>query len=285
MVAGVNRLRVPEYGRTAVMGVVNVTPDSFSDGGQHFDLDEAIAHGRALAAEGADIVDVGGESTRPGADRVGPEEELRRVLPVVTSLSQDGILVSIDTMRHETAAAAIEAGARIVNDVSGGRADPLLPKVAGEAGLPYVVMHWRGQSADMQSKAVYADVVAEVCAELAVQRDAVVAAGVDPGAVIVDPGIGFAKQAEHNWTLLAHLDALAVLGHPVLIGASRKSFLGRLLAGPGGEPRPTGGRDAATAAITALAADAGLWGVRVHDVAPSADAVRVVAAIRQGGRR
>jgi dihydropteroate synthase len=271
---------VPDFGRTAVMGVINVTPDSFSDGGLHFDIDRAIAHGHQLAADGADIVDVGGESTRPGADRVDPDEELRRVIPVVQALSSSGILVSIDTMRHETAAAALEAGARLINDVSGGSADPLLPKVAAEVQLPYVVMHWRGHSADMMAKATYSDVVADVCAELSAQRDAVVAAGVDPGHVILDPGLGFAKQAAHNWALLAHLDALQALGHPVLIGASRKSFLGHLLADQEERARPTDGREDATTAITALAATAGVWGVRVHEARPSADAVRVAQAIK-----
>jgi dihydropteroate synthase len=275
---------VPDFGRTAVLGVVNVTPDSFSDGGLHYDLDRAIAHGFELVAEGADIVDVGGESTRPGAERVSLDEELRRVVPVVTALAEAGVYVSIDTMRHETAAAALDAGARMVNDVSGGRSDEALPKVVAEAGVPYVVMHWRGHSADMQSKAVYDDVVAEVCAELVAQRDAVTAAGVDPASVILDPGIGFAKLAAHNWALLAHLDALVALGHPVLVGASRKSFLGRLLANADGTNRATSGRDDATAAITALAAAAGVWGVRVHAVRASADAVRVAAAIHDAGR-
>jgi dihydropteroate synthase len=206
------------------------------------------------------------------------------VVPVVTALAEAGVYVSIDTMRHETAAAALDAGARMVNDVSGGRSDEALPKVVAEAGVPYVVMHWRGHSADMQSKAVYDDVVAEVCAELVAQRDAVTAAGVDPASVILDPGIGFAKLAAHNWALLAHLDALVALGHPVLVGASRKSFLGRLLANADGTNRATSGRDDATAAITALAAAAGVWGVRVHAVRASADAVRVAAAIHDAGR-
>jgi dihydropteroate synthase len=263
------------------MGVVNVTPDSFSESGAHFDTDVAISHGLALAASGADILDVGGESTRPGAARVEAAEELRRVLPVVSALSAEGLLVSIDTMRRETAAAALDAGARIVNDVSGGLADPELPRLVADAKVPYVVMHWRGHSADMYQKATYGDVVAEVCAELSARLEEVVAAGVDADAVIVDPGIGFAKRAEHNWALLGHLDQLVALGPPVLIGASRKSFLGSLLADDIG-PRPMAGRDAATAAITVLAAAAGVWGVRVHETSASADAVRVVAAVRAG---
>ena len=261
------------------MGVVNVTPDSFSEAGEHFDPDVAIAHGLALVASGADLLDIGGESTRPGAGRVDAAEEQRRVLPVISALSAEGILVSVDTMRCETAAAALDAGARIVNDVSGGLADADLPRLVAEAKVPYVVMHWRGHSADMYEKATYDDVVAEVCAELSARVDAVVAAGVDADAVIIDPGLGFAKRAEHNWSVLAHLDRVMGLGPPVLIGASRKSFLGALLGDHGGARLPAG-RDLATAAISALAAEAGAWGVRVHEAAGSADAVRVVAAMR-----
>ncbi|HET6816648.1 MAG TPA: dihydropteroate synthase [Mycobacteriales bacterium] len=261
------------------MGVLNVTPDSFSDGGAFADTETAIEHGFALAAAGADIVDVGGESTRPGAERVSADEERRRIEPVVAALASAGIAVSIDTMRASTAAAALEAGARVVNDVSGGRADPQLPVVVASAGVPYVVMHWRGPSAHMQQQATYDDVVRDVCDELRQRVDDVVAAGVSPDCVIVDPGIGFAKTAEHNWTLLAHLDALLGLGHPLLVGVSRKSFLGALLADDTG-PRPTAGRDDATAAVTVVAATAGAWGVRVHDVQASADAVRVVARLR-----
>lgn len=273
---------VPEFGRTAVMGVVNVTPDSFSDGGRHLDPDRAIARGLELMAHGADLVDVGGESTRPGAERIDAATEIARIEPVVTALSAAGAMVSIDTMRSETAEVALAAGARMINDVSGGLADPGLPKVAAAADVPYVVMHWRGHSAEMQSLAVYDDVVADVCGELRRRVDAVVAAGVAPEQLIVDPGIGFAKTAHHNWTLLAHLDELRPLGR-LLVGASRKSFLGSLLAGPDGTPRSFDGRDDASAAITAIAAAAGVWGVRVHEVAASADAVRVIAAMHEGG--
>ncbi len=270
---------LPDLGRTLVMGVVNVTPDSFSDAGRHFDADAAILHGQALVASGADIVDVGGESTRPGAARVDAAEEQRRILPVISALSGAGIPVSVDTMRCETARAALEAGAQLVNDVSGGLADPDLPSLVAEARVPYIVMHWRGHSAGMQEQATYDDVVSDVCAELMARVDAVVAAGVDASAVVIDPGLGFAKTAAHNWALLAQLDRLVALGPPVLIGASRKSFLGSLLADEDGS-RPVDERDDATAAISALAAAAGVWGVRVHEAAASADAVRVVAAIQ-----
>jgi dihydropteroate synthase len=269
---------LPDLGRCLVMGVVNVTPDSFSDGGAFEDADSAIKQGLELVRAGADIVDVGGESTRPGATRVTAEEEQRRVLPVVAALAEAGVLVSIDTMRSSTAGAALAAGARIVNDVSGGLADTALPALVAGTGVPYVVMHWRGHSTDMQQQAVYADVVAEVRTELAKRLDGVLAAGVDAEQLILDPGIGFAKTAEHNWRLLAHLDALTALGRPLLVGASRKSFLGSLLS-ENGEPRPVVERDDATTAITALCAAAGVWGVRVHEARGSADAVRVAAAI------
>jgi len=270
-------------GRCRVMGVINVTPDSFSDGGAFPDADAAIKHGLRLLADGADLLDVGGESTRPGAERVPVDEELRRVLPVVSALAEAGAVVSIDTMRATTAHAALAAGAAVVNDVSGGQADPDLPWLVADAGVPYVVMHWRGHSTTMQQHAVYADVVAEVRDELAARLDAVVAAGVSPEQVVLDPGLGFAKTADHNWTLLAHLDALIALGRPLLVGASRKSFLGKLLPDPSdGEPRPVVERDDATAAVTVAAALAGAWAVRVHDVRANADAVRVAAAISAG---
>lgn len=263
------------------MGVVNVTPDSFSDGGRHFDVDSAVGHGVALLSEGADLLDVGGESTRPGAIRVDEAEELRRVVPVVRALASDGeTTVSVDTTRASVAAAALEAGAAMVNDVSGGRADPKLARVVADAGVPYVVMHSRGDPLDMQARAVYGDVVAEVCAELAQRVQAVLDAGVGAESVVVDPGLGFAKTADHNWALLAHLDRLVALGRPVLLGASRKAFLGRLLSDPTGTPRAVDDREDATTAVTALAAAAGAWGVRVHAVRPSADAVRVAARWR-----
>jgi dihydropteroate synthase len=269
---------LPRPGRTLVMGVVNVTPDSFSDGGLSFAADTAVAHGRALLEQGADLVDVGGESTRPGAARPPVEEELRRVLPVVRSLAADGAVVSVDTMRAEVAARALEAGARLVNDVSGGLADPGMLPLMARAGVPYVLMHWRGHSAGMQANAVYGDVVDEVLGEVRLRIDAALEAGVPPGSLIVDPGLGFAKTPEHNWELLARLGEVRALGRPVLLGASRKAFLGRLLADrTTGEPRPARKRDAATAAVSVLAAAQGVWCLRVHDVVSTLDAVRVTA--------
>ncbi|WP_446686106.1 dihydropteroate synthase [Nonomuraea helvata] len=269
--------------RCLVMGVVNVTPDSFSDGGRWFDERAAIQHGLDLVEEGADLVDVGGESTRPGAARVSLEEELARVVPVIRALDAEGVAVSVDTMRAEVARAAVEAGARLVNDVSGGLADPEMPRVVAETGIPYVVMHWRGHSHDMESRAVYADVVTEVREELGKRVDLVLAEGVTEEQIVLDPGLGFAKNAQHNWALLNGIPQLAELGYPLLIGASRKRFLGRLLADSDGTPRPFSRSDDATLAVTALAAQAGAWCVRVHHVAPNADAVRVAAAWKRAG--
>ncbi len=263
------------------MGVVNVTPDSFSDGGMWYGADAAIEHGLDLFAQGADIVDVGGESTRPGAQRIPQEEELRRIGPVVTELVRAGVPVSIDTMRAPVAEFALAAGAHLVNDVSGGLADPQMPRLVAAAGVSYVVVHWRGHSHDMYSRAIYADVVQEVRDELARRVETVVAAGVDPGHIVVDPGLGFGKRPEHNWPLLANLGTVGMLAgrtFPVLVGASRKRFLGGVLAAADGTPRPFADCDGATVATTALAAAAGAWCVRVHQVPSNADAVRVVAA-------
>jgi dihydropteroate synthase len=279
---------LPSSDRCLVMGVVNVTPDSFSDGGQWYGAEAAIGHGLELVDQGADIVDVGGESTRPGAQRIEAEEELRRVGPVVTELVKAGVPVSIDTMRARVASFALDAGARLVNDVSGGLADPDMPRLVAAAGASYVVMHWRGHSHDMYARAAYADVVGEVREELTRRVEAVVAAGVDPGRIVIDPGLGFGKRPEHNWPLLARLPEVATLGgrtFPVLVAASRKGFLGGLLAGPDGTPRPIGGREEATVAITALAAAGGAWCVRVHQVPASSDAVRVAAAWRAAAAR
>jgi len=261
------------------MGVLNVTPDSFSDGGCYADRDAAIAHGLEMAAAGADYVDVGGESTKPGADRVDAQEECRRVLPVITELAAAGVRVSVDTTRAEVAEAALSAGAVLVNDISGGLADSGMAKLVADAGVPWVLMHWRGHSRDMYAHAVYRDVVTEVCIELSARVDDAVAAGVDPAQLVLDPGLGFAKKGSHNWELLARLDRVVALGLPVLVGASRKGFLGRLLAAPDGTQRPVEGREAATLALTVVAAQAGVWGVRVHDAAASVDAVRTVAAV------
>ncbi|WP_455679974.1 dihydropteroate synthase [Streptomyces cyaneofuscatus] len=270
---------LPQWDRCAVMGVVNVTPDSFSDGGRWFDTTAAVKHGLDLVSEGADLVDVGGESTRPGASRVDESEELRRVIPVVKGLASEGVTVSVDTMRARVAEKAVAAGAVLVNDVSGGLADPeMIPAVAA-AGVPFVVMHWRGFSESMNSRAAYEDVVAEVLHELRQRMDAVVAGGVAPERVVIDPGLGFAKNAPHDLALVAHLDELHALGRPLLVAASRKRFLGHVLAGPGATLPPARERDAATAAVSALAARAGAWAVRVHEVGATADAVRVARAV------
>lgn len=267
--------------RTLVMGVVNVTPDSFSDGGAWFEPADGIRHGLALLAEGADILDVGGESTRPGAERVPEAEERRRVLPVVDALVAAGAVVSVDTMRAGVARACIERGAAIVNDVSGGQADPDMAGVVAETGVPYVLMHWRGPSDRMAARDVYDDVLADVTAELSAQLELLLTRGVDRSQVVLDPGLGFAKNGESNWPLLAGLDRLNEFGLPVLVGASRKRFLGSLLARADGAPAPALARDDATAAVSAIAAAAGAWCVRVHDVKPSADAVRVAARWRR----
>lgn len=269
---------LPRPDRCVVMGVLNVTPDSFSDGGLFTDLDAAIAHGLALTAAGADIVDVGGESTRPGAERVDAEEEIRRVVPPIRALAAAGVAVSVDTTRAAVAEAAVDAGASIVNDVSGGLADPGMAKVVAAAAVPWVLMHWRGHSRDMQALARYGDVVADVRRELSRQVDIALTAGVEAENIVLDPGLGFAKTAEHNWTLLARLDELAAIGFPVLVGASRKAFLGRLLAGPDGTPAPVEARENATVATGVLAAVMGAWGVRVHEVTPTLDAMKVVGA-------
>jgi dihydropteroate synthase len=270
--------------RTVVMGVLNVTPDSFSDGGRYLAEDAAVAHGLALHASGADIVDVGGESTRPGAERISPDEERGRVLPVVTALSAAGVPVSIDTTRASVAVSALERGAVLVNDVSGGLADPAMLPLVAERRCPYIVMHWRGPSTVMAQLTQYDDVVRDVRSELADRLQAAVAAGVDPAFVVLDPGLGFAKEAHHNWRLLGQLDVLQGLGRPLLVGASRKRFLGSLLAGTDGAPPPTADRDGATAAVSALASAAGVWCVRVHEPAGSLDAVRVGAAWNGSGR-
>ncbi|MEO6703096.1 MAG: dihydropteroate synthase [Jatrophihabitantaceae bacterium] len=261
------------------MGVLNVTPDSFSDGGRYLDLDSAVSHAVQMADEGADLIDVGGESTRPGAVRVPAEEEARRVLPVIGRLVEAGLVVSVDTYRAAVAEQALAAGARIVNDVSGGLGDPDMARVVRDAGCPWILMHWRGHSANMAELAHYDDVVADVRRELLARVDDAVAAGVAVEQLVLDPGLGFAKRAEHNWALLQHFDTFTELGLPVLLAASRKSFLGALLADADGNPRPSDGREDATSALTMFAALNGAWGVRVHQVGPNVDAALTAAAL------
>ncbi|WP_127479204.1 dihydropteroate synthase [Nocardioides pantholopis] len=275
---------VPEPMR--VMGIVNVTPDSFSDGGRFLHADAAVAHGLRLVAEGADLLDIGGESTRPGATRPLVEEELARVVPVIRELAAAGAVVSVDTMRAEVAAAAVAAGATIVNDVSGGLADPAILDVVAGTGVTYVAMHWRAHGSHMDDFARYdgpGGVVAAVRAELGERLEAIAAAGIAEHQVILDPGLGFAKVGEHNWTLLRDLGWLRELGFPILVGASRKTFLGRLLAGPDGTPRPVGERENAHAAVVLHCAGQGVWGMRVHDVRATRDALAAYAALHPTG--
>jgi len=260
--------------RTLVMGILNVTPDSFADGGRHFTKDDAVARAKIMVEEGVDIIDIGGESTKPGAERVSESEELARVIPVITEVVALGVPVSVDTMRSQVASQAIKAGVKYVNDVSGGIADPKMYElIAKNREIQYVVMHWRSHSKNMQEHAIYKDVVKEVREELEERINSAIEAGVDPEQLIVDPGIGFAKTSEHNWELLKNLDRLSLLGYPILVGASRKRFLGELV---GGEPDQ---REAATIALTAALAKQGIWGVRTHSVKPHRDAIALVAAL------
>ncbi|SFN71283.1 dihydropteroate synthase [Mycetocola miduiensis] len=254
-----------------VMGILNVTPNSFSDGGQYLDHAAAIAHGRSLVADGADLIDVGGESTRPGAERIGSAEEQRRILPVLRALSADGIRLSVDTMNADTARASVKAGAEIINDVSGGLADPLMASVAAESGALFLLSHWRGHSTEMDSRSDYDDVVSDVRAELVARLAAVEAAGVARERIILDPGLGFAKTSDHNWEILSRLDELQSIGLPLLIGASRKRFVGALLE----DGASMTDRDLPTAVISALLADTGIWGLRVHNVRATAVALAV----------
>jgi dihydropteroate synthase len=240
-----------------VMGILNVTPDSFADGGRHNDFEAAVNHGHQMLAEGVDIIDIGGESTKPGVERVSEEEELTRVIPVIKELAKTGARISIDTMRASTARAAISAGAQIINDVSGGLADPEMLPTAAQLGVPYIAMHWRGHSKDMNSRAVYGDVVKDVISELLERIDAALNAGITKGNLIIDPGIGFAKEAHHNWEIIDSIDEFVALGYPVLVGGSRKRFLG------GDNPDE---REAATIELTKRLSTSGIWGVRVHSV-------------------
>lgn len=258
------------------MGIVNVTPDSFSDGGQFDSTDAAIEHGLEMIEQGADIIDVGGESTRPGATRVDAKAERKRVLPVIEELVGHGVRVSVDTTRSAIARAAAEAGAEFVNDVSGGLADDEMYRTVAETGVTYIAMHWRGHSDTMQEKAVYKNVVREVRSELKARIAELLVWGVDPAKIIVDPGIGFSKTSAHNWALLGHLDDLVTLGCPILVGASRKKFIGELLFDD------EANRDPATSVISVLSAQAGAWGVRVHDVASTKAALDVLGAWNKG---
>ena len=246
------------------MGILNITPDSFADGGRYNSLENAVLRAREMIAEGVDIIDIGGESTRPGADRVSEAEELMRVIPVIAELAHDGVQISIDTMRANTARAAIAAGAQIINDVSGGLAEPEMLTTAAKLKVPYIAMHWRGQSKDMNSMATYGDVVRDVISELQERIDAALDAGISHDNLIIDPGIGFAKDAHHNWEIIDHIDEFVALGYPVLIGASRKRFLG------GDTPD---GREAASIALTKRLSTTGIWGVRVHSVKPHRDVI------------
>jgi len=247
-----------------VMGILNLTPDSFADGGRHNSFEAGVARGLEMIAEGVDIIDIGGESTRPGADRVSADEEQARVLPVIKELAKSGVKISIDTMRADTAEKAVQAGAAIINDVSGGLSDPAMFATVKRLGVPYVLMHWRGESKDMNSRAVYSDVVTDVISELNSQIDAALDAGINKSQIIIDPGLGFAKDAEHNWEILRNLKAFTELGYPVLIGASRKRFLG------GDNPDE---REAATIELTKTLVPQGIWGVRVHSVKPHVDVI------------
>jgi dihydropteroate synthase len=268
--------------RIVIMGVLNVTPDSFSDGGRYNDLERAVAHAMRMHSEGADIVDVGGESTRPGAQPIDADEELRRVIPVLRELVRAGVPTSIDTYRSSVAAAALESGARVVNDVSGGLGDPAMADVVRDAGCPWILMHSRGTSATMQQFANYDDVVADVRRELRDRIDAAVRAGVPEEMLAIDPGLGFAKTGEHNWTILRALTEFVAMGLPVLVASSRKSFLGKLLADRNGELRPVGDREDATTALTAYCALQGVWAVRTHAVRASVDAAKAIRAVQRG---
>lgn len=264
--------------RTLVMGVLNVTPDSFSDGGRFDNTEIAISHALQMIEDGADIIDIGGESTRPGSERISVQVELDRVLPVIAGLVDSGVAISIDTMRAEVAQAAIEAGACMINDVSGGKSDPEMLSYVSTLTVPYILMHWRGPSNIMNTLTDYNDVVADVTSEISKQVDVAVAAGIARKRIAIDPGIGFAKTVDQNWPILKHLDVLEELGLPILMGASRKKFLGELLA-KDGVVRDSDERESATTAISTLMAARGLWAVRVHDVRPTRDAIAVVDRI------
>jgi len=268
-----------ELDRTLVMGIINVTTDSFSDGGRHLELDAALKRARTMMIEGADIIDIGGESTRPGAERVSEQVERDRVIPLLREMVDLGAIVSVDTMRSAIAEEAISAGAAVINDVSGGLADPVMGEVIAAARVPFVAMHWRGHSERMQTFAQYKNVTHEVRDELAARVDGLVMQGVELEQIIIDPGLGFAKTPAHNWELLHNFKLLKDLNLPILVGASRKRFLGELLSAEGVD-RALDERDDATVALTALAAQAGAWCVRVHEVRGNRDAVEVARGWR-----
>lgn len=274
--------------RTLVMGILNVTPDSFSDGGQHYGVEDAVAHARQMIVDGADIIDVGGESTRPGSVRITPEEEQRRILPVIRELAKMGAVMSVDTLNPQTARASIEAGAHIINDVSGMSLRDDMIAVAADLQVPYILMHARGDSNTMDSKAVYEDTVSEICEELTTLRQRLLNGGVKPENIIIDPGLGFAKSGDQDWELLAGIDRLKELGHPVLIAGSRKRFVATLLdaeddrrAQSLGHHRSPANRDGATTTISTISAQQRAWAVRVHNVQPTADAIAVVETLRR----
>ena len=270
---------MPTPERTKIMGVLNVTPDSFSDGGRYFDHDAAVAHGFDLLRSGADIIDVGGESTRPGSVRVDEAEELRRVVPVIRELAAAGALISIDTMRAKVAEASLDVGAHIINDVSAGLSDPTMLTVAAETAAPVVLMHWRGYLDRASASFHYDDVVAEVITELKTRIDEATAVGVKHENIILDPGLGFSKNAEHNWQILGALDEFADLDHRLLFAASRKRFITTLLSPEDPKLAEESAKDQATAAISALSARAGAWAVRVHEPSTSAIAAKVIHAV------
>ncbi len=262
-----------------IMGILNVTPDSFSDGGRFDSVKSAVEAAKSMVANGANIIDIGGESTRPGAERISLEVELERVIPVIVELSAQGIYVSIDTMHSEVAKAAVGAGAQMVNDVSGGLSDSQMLATVANLGVPIVLMHWRGPSKTMQENIHYDNVLTDVCSELQTQAKAAQSAGIERGNIILDPGIGFGKEAEHNWELLRNIDSLLALGYPLLVGVSRKRFLGSLLADLDGTPRDVSIRDTASAVLAAHILQRGAWGIRVHDVQATRDASKALCAI------
>ena len=274
------------FNRPLVMGVLNVTPDSFSDGGQFSVEEDAVNHARLLIAAGSNIIDIGGESTRPGAERISIDEEQRRVIAVIQRVAAEpsfidsGARISIDTMNSQTAKAAVAAGAQIINDVSGGLADKEMFAVAAETGAILVISHWRGFSDRMDTLNEYQDIARDVAAELSTQVEVAIVAGVKRENIVIDPGLGFAKDMQQNWKLVARLDELEKLGLPILVGASRKRFIAGMLEPDEAGEVSNSRRDLATAVLTALLLQRKLWGIRVHNVLATTDAIDVVEALR-----